>query len=161
MSNKRHDVNTVASGIVASLTGLPPPKGVYEALLKRQTAKKKAARKNAAAVALGKLGGAKGGKMRAKSLSPEQRSEIAKKGAAARWKKRGKRQPTDEARVKIEAASSTLRRWESEMARLELSGEGLPPAAKAEIARFNQRAKELQAMLGEIQKGILQPANSR
>ena len=41
--------------------------------------------KNPAAVALGKLGGAKGGKARAAKLSPEQRSEIAKKAAAARW----------------------------------------------------------------------------
>jgi hypothetical protein len=43
--------------------------------------------KNAAAVALGKLGGAKGGKARAAKLSPERRSEIAKKAAAARWKR--------------------------------------------------------------------------
>jgi hypothetical protein len=32
-------------------------------------------------------GGLKGGKSRAEKLSPEERSEIAKKGAAARWKK--------------------------------------------------------------------------
>lgn len=42
--------------------------------------------KNPAAVALGRLGGAKGGKARADALTPEQRSEIAKKAAAARWK---------------------------------------------------------------------------
>ncbi len=41
--------------------------------------------KNPAAVALGKLGGAKGGKARAAKLTPEQRVEIAKKAAAARW----------------------------------------------------------------------------
>lgn len=41
--------------------------------------------KNPNAVALGKLGGAKGGKARAAKLSPEQRSEIAKKAAVARW----------------------------------------------------------------------------
>lgn len=41
--------------------------------------------KNAAAVALGRLGGLKGGKARAKALSPKKRSEIAKKAAAARW----------------------------------------------------------------------------
>ena len=43
--------------------------------------------KNPAAVALGRLGGAKGGKARAAKLTPEQRSEIAKKAAAARWNK--------------------------------------------------------------------------
>jgi hypothetical protein len=32
-------------------------------------------------------GGKKGGKARARSLTPEQRSEIAHTGAAARWKK--------------------------------------------------------------------------
>jgi len=44
--------------------------------------------KNPAAVALGKLGGAKGGPARAKSLTPEQRAEIAQKAAKARWSKR-------------------------------------------------------------------------
>lgn len=38
-------------------------------------------------VARGKLGGAKGGKLRADKLSPERRSEIAKAAAAARWGK--------------------------------------------------------------------------
>ncbi len=42
--------------------------------------------KNPAAVALGKLGGAKGGKARAAKLTPKRRSEIARKAAAARWK---------------------------------------------------------------------------
>ena len=43
--------------------------------------------KNPAAVVLGRLGGLKGGKARAKSLTPEQRSDIARAAAAARWKK--------------------------------------------------------------------------
>lgn len=43
--------------------------------------------KNPAAVALGRLGGQKGGKARAKSLTAEQRSAIAKKAAKSRWKK--------------------------------------------------------------------------
>jgi hypothetical protein len=42
--------------------------------------------KNPAAVALGKLGGAKGGKARAAALSPRKRSAIAKKAARTRWK---------------------------------------------------------------------------
>ncbi len=33
----------------------------------------------------GRLGGLKGGKARAESLTPEQRSEIAKKAAQKRW----------------------------------------------------------------------------
>ena len=41
--------------------------------------------KNPAAVALGKLGGAKGGKARADSLSATKRKAIAKKAATARW----------------------------------------------------------------------------
>lgn len=41
-----------------------------------------------AAAALGRKGGLKGGKARAKVLTAEQRSEIAKKGAAARWHKK-------------------------------------------------------------------------
>jgi len=38
-------------------------------------------------VARGKLGGSKGGKMRAERLTPEQRSEIARKAAQARWQR--------------------------------------------------------------------------
>lgn len=45
--------------------------------------------KNPAAVALGKLGGEKGGRARASKLSPDRRREIAKKAAAARWTKNG------------------------------------------------------------------------
>lgn len=41
--------------------------------------------KNPHAVSLGHLGGIKGGKQRARLLTPKQRKEIAKKGAAARW----------------------------------------------------------------------------
>ena len=41
--------------------------------------------KNPAAVALGRLGGKKGGPARAKALTPERRQEIAKKAIEARW----------------------------------------------------------------------------
>ena len=41
--------------------------------------------KNPAAVALGRMGGLKGGKARAKALTPKKRREIAKKAAAKRW----------------------------------------------------------------------------
>ena len=44
--------------------------------------------RNPAAVALGKLGGSKGGKARAAALSPRKRKEIAKKAAAVRWGKK-------------------------------------------------------------------------
>jgi hypothetical protein len=42
--------------------------------------------KDPAAVALGRRGGLKGGKARAKALSAKKRKEIAKKAAKARWK---------------------------------------------------------------------------
>jgi hypothetical protein len=62
---KSKDTNVLASQIVREATG------EYN--------------KNPNAVALGRLGGLKGGKARAKKLSPEQRKEIAKKAASARW----------------------------------------------------------------------------
>ena len=43
--------------------------------------------KNPAAVALGRLGGKKGGKARAQRLSPKRRSEIARLAAQTRWSK--------------------------------------------------------------------------
>ena len=66
-SSKRQDVNVLATSIVGKATD--------EAHIV----------KNPAAVALGRLGGLKGGKARAKKLSPERRKEIAKKAAQARW----------------------------------------------------------------------------
>ena len=68
------DMNQLAKRIVDEATGeaektLPPPK------------------KNQAAVELGRIGGKKGGKSRAESLTPEQRSEIARNAAQKRWEK--------------------------------------------------------------------------
>jgi hypothetical protein len=44
--------------------------------------------KNPHAVALGRLGGLKGGEARAAALSPRKRSQIAAKAAKARWGKK-------------------------------------------------------------------------
>ena len=45
--------------------------------------------KNPHAVALGRLGGLKGGPARSAKLSPKKRSQIAAKAAKARWGKKG------------------------------------------------------------------------
>jgi len=76
-SSKDHDFATVARSVVEKaigehLDGTPlenPDEG-----------------KNPAAVALGRLGGQKGGKARAVKLTAEQRSVIARKAAKARWR---------------------------------------------------------------------------
>lgn len=68
------DVNQLAKSIVDLVTGDTDPVSAEDS------------GKNPAAVALGRLGGLKGGKARAEKLSPKKRSEIAKKAAAARWK---------------------------------------------------------------------------
>lgn len=52
-----------------------------EALQYKSMAKKK----NPAAVALGRLGGKKSGKARMRKLTPDQRKEIARNAALARW----------------------------------------------------------------------------
>ncbi len=64
------DVNQRAFSIVQQATGEAPPSDDG---------------KNPAAVALGRLGGLKGGKARAASLTAKKRSAIAKKAAAKRW----------------------------------------------------------------------------
>lgn len=82
MKKKRpaSDVNVTAFEILQAATGEPEEK----------PAKKKALpEKNPAAVALGRLGGLKGGKARAKSLTPNRRKAIAKKAAAIRWANKG------------------------------------------------------------------------
>ncbi len=63
------DLNALAAFITEEATGETPPD----------------TNKNPAAVAAGRLGGRKGGKARAEKLTPEQRSEIARKAAQARW----------------------------------------------------------------------------
>lgn len=73
---KNLDVSQLAKRILDEATGEEP-----------KTEAPAPAKKNKAAVALGKIGGKKGGAARAASLSPEQRSEIARKAAAGRWKK--------------------------------------------------------------------------
>tara|TARA_B100000315_G_C14563195_1_gene581579 strand:+ start:910 stop:1143 length:234 start_codon:yes stop_codon:yes gene_type:complete len=70
-SNK--DINQIAAFIVDSVTKQPS---------------KKVPQKNPAAVALGRLGGLKGGKARAEKLSAKRRKEIAKKAAQSRWSKK-------------------------------------------------------------------------
>ena len=62
-------------------------RSVLDAIVSDAEPKPEQPEKNPAAVALGRLGGLKGGKARAAALSKNKRSEIAKKAAEARWKK--------------------------------------------------------------------------
>lgn len=71
-SKGRLDLNQLAKSIVDQATGDAP-------------AQPEQTEKNPAAVALGRLGGLKGGAARAKKLTAEERSEIAKKAANKRW----------------------------------------------------------------------------
>ena len=69
-SSKRtspEDTNETAFRVMREATGTPEPE------------------KNPAAVALGRLGGKKGGPARAAKLSPKKRQQIARKAAMARW----------------------------------------------------------------------------
>ena len=76
-SSKDHDFVTIARSVVEKSIG---EKLTGEPLDKEPE-------KNPHAVALGRLGGAKGGKARAKALSPAKRRAIAKKAAQERWKR--------------------------------------------------------------------------
>lgn len=76
-NNLKSDINILAKSIVAQSTGTEPIQ-----------APPAEAKKNPHAVALGRMGGAKGGAARAASLSKKKRSEIAKAAAKARWKKK-------------------------------------------------------------------------
>ena len=79
------DANSLAARIVALSTGQEPPKLSPES--KAPIVAKPEREKNPAAVALGRLGGLKGGKARADALSATKRKQIAQKAAATRWKK--------------------------------------------------------------------------
>jgi hypothetical protein len=72
-SGKKKDLNELAFSVVQQITGQVPKE-------------KPEREKNPAAVTLGRLGGLKGGKARAKKLSARARSLSARKAALARWK---------------------------------------------------------------------------
>ena len=79
-SKRPRDVNSLAARLVRESVGdekvtPPPAEDIGD--------------KNPAAVALGRLGGKKGGAARAAKLTPEERSAIAKKAAASRWSHQG------------------------------------------------------------------------
>jgi len=74
---KSSDINVLATQIVAEAT--------QES--NADTTQIPTKEKNPAAVALGRLGGLKGGKARAEKLSPKKRKEIARKAAKTRWNK--------------------------------------------------------------------------
>jgi hypothetical protein len=84
-SKRPRDVNQLAYQIVQEATGNEP--------------KQPPDTRNPHAVALGSLGGKKGGRARAEKLTPEQRREIAQKAAAKRWAKPVRVQPWDDAEV--------------------------------------------------------------
>ncbi len=72
-SRKRpRDLNQLAASIVSDATDEDKPEPADDG-------------KDPAAVSLGRRGGLRGGNARAAALTPEQRSEIARKAARARW----------------------------------------------------------------------------
>jgi hypothetical protein len=75
------DVNQRAARIVADATDDPPPTDGKPG----PDGRPPTSRKNPAAVALGRLGGKKGGPARAAKLSKKRRSEIARAAAKKRW----------------------------------------------------------------------------
>ena len=74
------DISQLAASIVADATSEDKTEKLHGAISK-----------NPAAVALGRLGGLKGGKARAAKLSAKKRKEIAKKAAQTRWAKTTKK----------------------------------------------------------------------
>jgi hypothetical protein len=75
-SKRPRDLNQLAQRLVQEATGDAP---AAEPAPERE--------KDPAAVALGRRGGLKGGKARAEKLTPEQRSEAARRAAQVRWAK--------------------------------------------------------------------------
>jgi hypothetical protein len=73
------DPNERAFQIVLEATGQAP-----------KTEPPAESKRNPHAVALGRLGGLKGGEARAASLTPKKRSQIAAKAAKARWDTKGR-----------------------------------------------------------------------
>jgi hypothetical protein len=81
-SKRPRDPNQLAYRIIQEATGQVPK---YDP---REDVKPVDPSKNPNAVALGRLGGLKGGAARAAKLSPRKRSQIAAKAAKTRWGKK-------------------------------------------------------------------------
>ena len=77
---KEHDFAVTAFKVVQEATAETPQE-------KPEPEKKPDSGKNPNAVALGRLGGLKGGKARLTKMTPEQRHDIARKAAQKRWAK--------------------------------------------------------------------------
>ena len=76
-SSRKEDVNEAAFRVVAQSTEAEPDQAAI----------------SAAAAALGRRGGLRGGPARARALSSAKRRAIAKKAAAARWSRGGDSNP--------------------------------------------------------------------
>jgi hypothetical protein len=79
---KEHDFSVNAFRVVQEATGQVESKQEQP-----ESEKKPDTGKNPNAVALGRLGGLKGGRARLEKMTPEQRQEIARKAAQKRWAK--------------------------------------------------------------------------
>jgi hypothetical protein len=84
---KETDFAITAFRVVQEATGQYQPKSKKEKAQNSKEPAQNSEGKNPNAVALGRLGGLKGGKARASKMTPEQRKELAQKAARARWKK--------------------------------------------------------------------------
>jgi len=84
MPKQKQDVaqwgHSIMQQVIAKAEGVNMPGAVVE--------HKFSAGKNPAAVALGRLGGLKGGKARVAATTKAQRQEIGRKGAEKRWRKK-------------------------------------------------------------------------
>ena len=75
---KEHDFSVTAFRVVQEATGQSEPEA-------KEAVPVSPVDKHLAAVALGRLGGLKGGKARAKKLTPKERQESARNAAKSRW----------------------------------------------------------------------------
>jgi hypothetical protein len=82
-SKKRLDINELAKAIVEQAAAASEAASSADS----QSGENLTSTKNPAAVALGRLGGKKGGPARAAKLSKKKRAEIARKAAKTRWRK--------------------------------------------------------------------------
>jgi len=121
------DINALAAAIVSEATDEDrQPEDPYEG-------------KDPAAVELGRRGGLKGGRARAEKLTPEQRSEIAKKAAAARWQR--ERTERERQLAPLQRRAELLRQMAEIAEEWDRLGGDLPTATTA-ISDIGQHAQQ-------------------
>ena len=111
--------------------------------------------KNVHAVALGRLGGLKGGMSRARSLSPRRRAEIARRAVKIRWSRHEAREQIKD--LPKELREQVMERFERNLLAQKIASEHDLVVEDVERSLFYLTLKPLECLARSRRRGHLKP----